>query len=269
MMNSTAWGAALFAMAAALPCSARAEWFGGVGLTSDHIERAISQSDERASFDAHLGWRHRAGAYAILGVATVSDQQFTGSDGYKLTPEIGWALHALGADKHGRAALSLRGQLFPGARGAWFSTLPPRLQAQAAQLTESDYGTLEANASIGWKAVTLSFSHSLTDYLGLSARTAAGQRVVDSKGTTYLALDVDLPVGDSLTLSAGAGRLRVPNFDGFSYTDWRIGASLRAGSLDWGLRATGSNADPLRWRARDGESTSGSTRLAASVGWSF
>jgi hypothetical protein len=110
MMNSTAWGAAaLFAMAAALPCSARAEWFGGVGLTSDHIERAVSQSDERASFDAHLGWRHRAGAYAILGVATVSDQQFTGSDGYKLTPEIGWALHALGADKHGRPALSLRG----------------------------------------------------------------------------------------------------------------------------------------------------------------
>ena len=93
--------------------------------------------------------------------------------------------------------------------------------------------------------------------------------MVDSKGTTYLALDVDLPVGDSLTLSAGAGRLRVPNFDGFSSTDWRLGASLRAGSLDWGLRATGSDADGLRWRARNGESTSGSARLAALVGWSF
>jgi hypothetical protein len=268
-MNMTLIAGALLASATLLPANAHAEWFGGAGLSSDYVERGVSQSDRSASFDAHLGWRHRAGAYASLGVATVSDQQFIRSDGYKLMPELGWALNELGETKDGRFSLSLRGQVFPGARGAWFSQLPPRLQAQAAQLDDSDYGTLEINASFGWKVATLSVSHALTDYLGLSARTAAGQRVVDSKGTTYLALDFDVPVGDTLTLSAGAGRLRVPNFDGFSYTDWRIGASLRAWSLDWGLRATGSNADPLRWRARDGDSTSGSTRLAASVAWSF
>jgi hypothetical protein len=256
-------------VAATAPCNAQAQWFGGLGLTSDQIERGVSQSDRSASFDAHVGWRHRAGAYARLGVATVSDQQFIGSDGYKLMPELGWAFNELGPAKEARASVSLRGQVFPGARGAWFSALPPRLQAQAAQLSASDYGTLEANASIGWRAATLSVSHSLTDYLGLSARTAAGQRVVDSKGTTYVALDFDVPVGDQLTLSAGVGRLRVPNFDGFSYTDWRLGASLRAASLDWGLRVSGSNAEPLRWRTSSGDSTSGSARLAASVGWSF
>jgi hypothetical protein len=268
-MNTTSIASALLVAAALTPIAAHAEWFGGVGLSSDHIERGVSQSDRSASVDAHLGVRHRAGAYASLGVATVSDEQFTGSDGYKLVPELGWAFNELGDAKDGRFALSLRGQVFPGARGAWFSQLPPRLQAQAAQLEASDYGTLEANASIGWKVATLSVSHSLTDYLGLSARTAAGQRVVDSKGTTYLALDFDVPVGDTLTLSAGVGRLRVPNFDEFSYTDWRVGATLRAWSLDWGLHATGSNADGLRWRTRDGASTSGSARLAASVAWSF
>jgi Bacterial protein of unknown function (Gcw_chp) len=251
------------------PC-ARAEWFGGVGLISDNIERGVSQSDRKASVNAQLGLRHAAGAYASLGVASVSDTQYIGSDGYKLVPEIGWSFAELGQTKDWRAGLSLRGQLFPGARGPWFGSLPPRLQAQA---NRSDYGTLELGGSLGWKIVTLSLSRSLTDYLGLSATQTgpAGDKVIDSKGTTYVGLDVDWPVNDTFTLSAGAGRLHIPNFDGLSYADWRLGASLQAAGLRWGVQASGSDADGTRYRRRDRSSNSsaGDTRLTASVGWSF
>ena len=108
---------------------------------------------------------------------------------------------------------------------------------------------------------------------GITATEAgsAGQRVIESKGTTYLGLDVDWPLNDALTLSAGAGRLHVPNFDGLSYTDWRLGASLQARGLRWGLQASGSDADGARYRLRnrsDG-SSAGDAQLSASVGWSF
>jgi hypothetical protein len=273
MHNLARLGGALLAAGLFFHAPAHAEWFGGIGITSDNIGRGVSQSNRKASVNATLGLRHAAGAYASMGIASVSDLQFVGSNGYKLMPELGWAFADLGKNKDWRAGLSLRGQLFPGARGPWFGSLPPRLQAQAALANSSDYGTLELGASLGWKAVTLSVSRSLTDYLGLSATQAgsAGQRVIESKGTTYIGLDVDWPLNDALTLSAGAGRLHVPNFDGLSYTDWRLGASLQARGLRWGLQTSGSDADGARYRLRnrsDG-SSAGDAQVTASVGWSF
>jgi hypothetical protein len=266
---------AVLATSLVVHAPAHAEWFGGIGVVSDNIERGVSQSERKASVNATLGLRHAAGAYASLGVASVSDTQYVGSDGYKLMPELGWSLADLGQHKDWRAGVSLRGQVFPGARGTWFGNLPPRLQAQAAQANSSDYGTLEIVGSVGWKLATLSVAHSLTDYLGVSATETgpAGDRVIDSKGTTYVALDVDWPLNDMLMLSAGAGRLNVPNFDGLSYTDWRIGASLQALGLRWGLQASGSDADGARYRLRQqrGSTTNGAgdARVTASVGWSF
>lgn len=266
-------GSALLAAGLLTHLPARAEWFGGVGITSDNIERGVSQSDRKASVNAQLGLRHAAGAYASLGITSVSDTQYVGSDGYKLVPEIGWSFTELGEAKDWRAGLSLRGQFFPGARGPWFGGLPPRLQAQAAQANSSDYGTLELGGSVGWKLATLSISRSLTDYLGISATETgpAGRKVIDSKGTTYIGLDVDWPVSDGLTLSAGAGRLHVPNFDGLGYADWRLGTSLKAGGLLWSLQASGSDADGARYRRRNQSTSSnaGDAKLAASVGWSF
>lgn len=266
-------GGAVLAAGLIVHAPAHAEWFGGVGIASDNIERGVSQSDRQASVNATLGLRHAAGAYAGLGIASVSDAQFIGSDGYKLMPELGWSFADLGQNKDWRAGLFLRGQVFPGARGPWFGSLPPRLQAKAAQANSSDYGTLELGGSIGWKIVTLSLSRSLTDYLGLSATQTgpAGDKVIDSKGTTYVGLDIDWPPNEVLTLSAGVGRLHVPNFDGLGYTDWRLGATMQAAGLRWGLQASGSDADRTRYRLRDRSrnSSAGDTRLAASVGWSF
>lgn len=141
------------------------------------------------------------------------------------------------------------------------------------QANSSDYGTLELGGTVGWKIVTLSVARSITDYFGLSATQTgpAGDKAIASKGTTYVGLDIDWPVSDSVTLSTGTGRLHVPNFDGLSYADWRVGASLQAAGLRWSLTATGSDADGTRYRLRNRGtgSNAGGAMVSVSLGWSF
>ena len=244
--------------------TAHAQWYGNVQLTSDSIERSVSQSGRKPSLSATLGLRSdTTGLYAQLGAATVSRTQYEGSSGYMLAPQVGWNHDANDL----RLGLALAGQVFPGAKGPWFGSLPARLQQRAANLQTSDYTTVEARASLGWKIATLSVSHSLTNYLGLISQETGplGTRLIESKGTTYVGLDLDWPLNDSLTLSAGVGRLSVPNFDELDYSDWRLSGSLRAASLTWVLAASGTSSQ--RWRNKS--SSSGSAQINASVRWSF
>lgn len=264
-------------LAAAAHAQSSISWFGGAGLTSDRIERGLSQSARKPSLDAHLGLRHEGGLYASLGAASVSDEQYVGSDGYKLMPEIGWSYafgRAFGEADDWRAGVSLRGQFFPGARGPWFGSLPPRLQAVSVRANDSDYQTAELGVSLGWKIATLSVTRSLTDYLGLSATETgpAGTRVLESRGTTYVGLDLDWPLTDQWSLNAGAGRLTVPNFDGLDYTDWRLGAAYQWHGLRVAVQASGSDAPALAYRVRDrsgGETGASETVVTAGVGWVF
>jgi Bacterial protein of unknown function (Gcw_chp) len=144
------------------------------------------------------------------------------------------------------------------------------LQSTALTLQSSDYRTVEARASLGWKIATLSVSRSLTDYLGLAARQTGplGTKVIESKGTTYVALDLEWPLRDSITLTTGAGRLSVPNFDGLGYTDWRIGAAATAWGLRWSLQASGQESAASSWRLAS-RSGSTSTTLTGAVAWTF
>ena len=267
-------GSAFFLAALMASPLARAEWSGAAGLTSDNIERGVSQSDRRPTVTASLAWRHATGAYAGLGASGVSRAQYAGSDGYKLIPELGWSGEFGHADDW-HAGAFLRGQYFPGARGPWFGTLPPAVQNRVQQSKESNYGTVELGGSLGWRLATLSVTRSLTNYLGLSATETGpvGDRVVESKGTVYVALDLDWPVTVTVSLDVGVGRLNVPNFEDLGYSDWRVGATVRGFGLRWGLQASGSNANGAKYRVRTRGAGSGSgaaeKALVASVAWVF
>lgn len=256
---------------------AMADGFGSVGLTSDNIERGVSQSERKPSANANVGWRWDSGAHASLGLATVSKAQYQGSDGYKLLPESGLAVE-LEESKNWHISLALRGHLFPGASGPWFGQLPARLQTANVQAKQGNYGTAELGASLSWKTVSLSWSRSLTDYLGLAANETGplGTRLLQSKGTTYLGLDAEWPLGEQVTLSAGAGHLQVPNFEDLGYTDWRLGVSTLAFGLRLGLQASGSNANGESYRLRSringnaqGSSNARKPALVGTVSWSF
>ena len=251
---------------------ARAEWSGQIELLSNAIERGVSQSDGQAAASAGLQWTHSSGLRAALAATTVSDRQYTQSDGYKLAPELGWA-HQFGDGW--RSDIALRGQWFPGAHGTWYGSLPPRAQGRVQQPQETDYGTAEFALALGWHWATLSWSRSLTDYLGASAVETEGfgaaqrQTLLESTGTQYLALDLAWPATDTLTVTAGVGRLRVPHFEGLNYVDWRLGVSVHGFGLVWGLQASGSNASAEAYRRRGSERSSVGSTLSASVGWHF
>lgn len=259
---------------AAATVPAHAQVFGHVELASDHIDRGLSQSDHQGSLSLGLGYAHRSGVQVSLAATTVSDTQFEGSAGYKLSPELAWN-GDFATDWH--AGVALRGQIFPGAHGTWYGNLPPRVQARAVQAQSSNYSTAELGLSLGWKWLTLSWTRSLTDYLGASAVESEGsgsalrQTLLESTGTQYVALDLAWPVTDTLKLSAGVGRLHVPNFDTLGYTDWRLGATLDCVGLRWGLQATGSNASTESYRSarRPDDKSSAATTVTASVGWHF
>jgi uncharacterized protein (TIGR02001 family) len=264
--------AAALSLLALLAAPAEAEWSGHVDLSSNAIERGVTQSDGQASASAGLQWTHAIGARASLAASTVSDHQFSQSDGYKLSPEIGWERHFGNGWRHD---IALRGQIFPGAHGTWYGSLPPRAQARVQQPQETDYGTAELAVSLGWRWVTLSWTRSLTDYLGASAvetegtGAAARQTLLESTGTRYLAVELAWPATDALTLNAGIGRLTVPNFDALNYTDWRLGVTWLAAGLHWGLQASGTNASADAYRRRSSDHNNASQSVTASVGWAF
>ncbi len=224
--------AALALVLAAAPAQA-GSWFGSVGLTSDRIERGLSQSDRSPSWDASAGWRSEAGLYGSLGATGTRQNQYPGSAGYRLLPEAGWS-GELDEGGEWRAGGALKAQLFPGARAAGGGA----------------YATTELAASLGWRIATLSLSRSFGDYLGLreSPLPAAAQRERRSQGTTYVALDFEVPLNDTYTLSAGAGRLRVPELDRYGYTDWRLGLDARFDALTLSLLASGSSAERGAWQ---------------------
>lgn len=265
---------ALFVAGLLASTVARADWSAAVGLSSDNIERGVSQSDRSPTLSANLAWRQAAGVYASVGASGVSREQYVGSDGYRLMPELGWSTE-FGQALDGRAGVFLRGQYFPGARGAWFGSLPPTAQNRVLRSSESNYGTLEVGGSLGWKLLTVSVTRSLTDYLGLAATETGplGDRVIRSKGTVYVGLDIDWPLNDSVSLNAGLGRLNVPNFEALNYSDWRAGVSARAWGLRWGLQASGSDANGANYRLRsrraEGGSGEANKALVASVAWVF
>jgi hypothetical protein len=249
--------------AASLALPVHAQWYGDVSLATERVERGQSVSEGRPSAAATLGWRSGgSGLYASLGMATVSDERFAGSDGYQLQPTLGWGWTR---DKW-RAGAWLSHTAYPGAEGPWFGVLPPRLQALGLQPKTTDYGTTEAALQVGWSAFTLTWARALSDYQGLAFSSPRGAPSSGSRGTTYLALDIALPVGERVMLGAGAGRLTVPDVDSLDYTDWRVSAAINAAGLRWALRIGGSDAS-VDWRSR---SRSGdSTQVTASATWSF
>ena len=273
-LSPARFGRAVFLAALWASPVARAEWSGAAGLTSDNIERGVSQSDRRPTFTASLAWRHATGMYASLGASGVSRAQYAGGDGYKLAPELGWS-GAFGQADDWHAGTFLRGQYYPGAHGPWFGTLPTAVQNRAQQAKESNYGTAELGGSLGWRISTLSVTRSFTNYQGLSAAGTGpvGDQGIQSKGTVYVGLDLDWPVTDCLSLNVGAGHLNVPNFEDLGYSDWRAGVSVRGFGLRWGLQASGSNASGAKYRVRSrgagGGSGAAEKALVASVAWIF
>lgn len=256
-------------------------WADGIGaavtLSSDRVERGVSQSGGQTSVAGDIEWSHRLGGYLGLGVSSVDSEQFGGARA-QWSPRAGWR-GSFGPDAAGHWGAGLAAHVFPGASGRRATALPPRGTA-TTQARQTDFTTAAVNLSLGWQDLTLDLDRSLTDYYGvgedLVQSNAAGQRLVtrgaDSVGSWHVGLNYRHGFNDVFTVWVGIGRQVIRNFDALNYTDWSLGASLRALGLSWSLEATGTTARDDYWRVERG---AGGTRaltgkrLSGSVAWAF
>jgi hypothetical protein len=272
--------------AAALPfagafasAAAHAEGFGGsIALSTDRVERGVSQSGGQAALAGDLEWSHRRGAYIGLGASSADAQQFGGAE-LQWSPRLGWR-GAFADNDAGSWGVGLTGQLFPGASGQRATTLPPRAAAATAQAQDTDFATAELNLSLGWEGWRLSLDRALTDYYGIGEEsvqaTTPGQRVVTqlagSAGSWHAGLNYRHQFNGHIHAWAGVGRQVIRNFDALNYTDWSLGASVQALGLSWSLEATGTNASTGFWqvqRSSGGTRELATRRVAAGVAWEF
>ena len=90
-------------------------------------------------------------------------------------------------------------------RAGLYGYVYPGANLDQAGLPARSLNTVEANAALSWKQLTLKYSRALTDYFGVDAEQ--GYRG-DSKGTGYLQLDAAIPIGDAWSLALHAGHTR-------------------------------------------------------------
>lgn len=258
----------LLALLCGLPAAALADpgFTGNVSATSDYVFRGLSQTwgdpALQGGVDYNAG-RFHAGAWT----SNVSRNSYPGG--------------GLEVDLYADAAFWQHGDW--SARAGLYAYLYPGANLDHARpaLPSRTLDTLEANASVQWKHWTLKYSRSLSDYFGADVEQGyAG----DTRGTTYLQLDGDLPLTSRWALHLHAGRthfpsqLSMPLANGArnpDYSDFYLAASY---ALDphWSLGATVSHASNdvfyahvASFRDPSGQEDLGGTRAFVSVSATF
>ncbi len=208
---------------------------GNVALVTDYMFRGLTQSWGHPAIQGGADYASPNGFAAGFWGSSISDRSYPGgSMELDLYASYG---HAIGSDWSWRAGLY--GYLYPGAN------------LDHAGLAPRSLNTVEANAALSWKWLTLKYNRALTDYFGIDVEQ--GYRG-DSKGSGYLQLDAALPLGGrwSLALHAGhthyATTLVTPLASGTRDPDYSdVGATLayqldRHWSLSGGVVHAGNGA---------------------------
>lgn len=218
MKNKTFFLTALACLAAS--AGARAEdapytISGNVALASDYLFRGLTQSWGGPAIQGGADLSTSGGFAAGVWASSISDKSYPGAS---LELDL-YASYGRAIDEDWSWRAGLYGYLYP------------KGDLDEAGLPSRSFDTLEANASLSWRWLTLKYSHALTDYFGVDVEQ--GYRG-DSKGAGYVQLDAAIPLGAQWSLALHAGhtrfgtRLAVANADGADdpdYTD--LGATLK------------------------------------------
>ena len=166
---------------------------GMASITSDYMMRGISQTWGRPALQAGGDLMLKNGFTAGFMASTISPNYFPGAEteldvyasfGADFADEASWRVGAYA-------------YLYPG--GNLDKARPP--------LPSRSFNTLEANAAVTWKWLTLKYSYALTDYMGIDTQQGYDG---GSKGTQYIQLDAAIPLRDHWSLSLHAAHLDIP-----------------------------------------------------------
>ena len=160
---------------------------GNIALTSDYMFRGLTQTWGGPAVQGGADLTMKNGFAAGFWASSISDKSYPGASleldlyasyGTQINDDWSW-------------------------RAGLYGYLYPKGNLDEAGLASRSFNTLEANASVTWKWLTLKYSRALTDYFGID--TEQGYRD-DSKGTGYVQLDATLPIDEKWSVTLHAAR---------------------------------------------------------------
>ena len=261
------YSTALIGLGLAAASVASAEITGNVSLVSEYAFRGISQTWERPAIQGGFDYTHSSGFYLGTWASNVSSNTFPNANmewdfygGYngKINDDLSYNV-------------GLLQYYYPGGKTSAFSP-------------NDKFNTLEAYAGITWKWLNLKYSHTLTDYFGVSntgfqpCNFNTGVCDLpngDSKGSGYIEANVTYEIMEKLNLVAHIGHQKVRHYKNLDYTDWKIGITKELpkewGGVTVGLAYVDTDADKAyyRFNASGETKTLSDSRVILSVGKTF
>ncbi len=169
-----------------------------VAVVSDYYFRGLTQTWHEPALQGGLDVNFDSGWYAGTWLSNVSGNQYAGGSlewdyygGYNGKINNDWSWTA-----------GLYGYYYPGANND--KSTPPG--------ASKNYNTLEWNAGISYKWVSLKYSRTTTDSFG----------VENTQGSSYLDLSADIPLPNDFSLGLHAGRTDVANSASADYNDYKV-----------------------------------------------
>lgn len=217
-----------------------------VSATSDYRYRGISQTRLLPALQGGADYVHApSGFYAGTWLSTIRWTKDAGGDGH-----VEWDIYGgqRGELSHGLSYDA--GVLAYAYPSNGLRNVPGFVNANTAEV----YGQLSFGMAY------IKYSHSLTNLFGF----------VGSKNSGYFDLGANIPATGKLTVNLHAGRQRVANNSGASYTDWKAGLSY---GFDGGVTASmaviGTSADSTAYASPVNGKFMGKRSVVASVTKSF
>ncbi len=166
---------------------------GNAAIVSDYMFRGISQTWGNPAVQGGGDLTMKNGFAAGFWASSISQNSYPGG----LMELDLYASYGANFNDDWSWRAGLYGYVYPG--GNLDEAKPP--------LPSRSFNTLEANASLTWKWLTLKYNYSLTDYFAID--TEQGYRG-DSKGTQYIQLDAAIPLSDRWSLALHAAHTDIP-----------------------------------------------------------
>jgi len=190
---------AMPAMAEETPASS---WAGSVSVVNDYLFRGLSQTNQGPAVQPGIEFDHASGWYIGAWASNISWLSDTSSVGAPLSS-------------------SVELDFYTGFRGSFSSDWSYDVGLYEYYYP-GDYPpgfirpyTTEGYASLGWKGLTLKYSHSFTNLFGFA----------DSKSSDYFDLAWNYEFSPGWTLNTHVGHQDVRHNPGFAYYDWKLGVT--------------------------------------------
>ena len=206
-----------------------------VGVTSDYLFRGISQTHGKPAIQGGVDYAHSSGLYAGIwgsNIRWVKDAQDR-SVPVEIDLYGGYKNTFAGGDWN--YDLGLIAYNYPGSKNT-----PANFSAKA--------DTVEVYGAIGWKFLTLKYSHTVSShFVGWYGGVAGGDINQKTRGSGYLELNASHDLGNGWGLTGHVGHQKVKNYVAVgdmnaSYTDWKLGVTKDVGFGVVGLAYSDTNS---------------------------